>query len=246
MKCRSCGANLEIDTAFCPYCGKANPVAKKHREDMARFEKDYRTTKKEVLTNTGRFNRRTLRITAVAVTVAALAIMILSLVFNESLAYSHYRARTERESINYLEDIKALVEERDYLALDRLVNEKDIRAGYRDEGLGRFRYVLNANRNYADLFESLMRADYSSSYGSSMAGTLSSSVFHVFKNVKDGREHGFDEFEGYYTDIVRDTLLLLETCLNMDKEQTAELTDVSEARLTLAIEEALDAYRKQR
>lgn len=244
MKCRSCGANLEIDTAFCPYCGKANPVAKKHREDMARFEKDYRTTKKEVLTNTGRFNRRTLRITAVAVTVAALAIMILSLVFNDNLAYSHYRERAAKESINYLEDIKTLVEERDYLALDRLVNAKDIRAGYKDDGLGRFRYVINANRNYADLFEALMRADYGGSYGSSMASTLSSAAFHVFKNVKEGREQGYDEFEGFYADIVRDTLLLLETCLNMDKEQMAEFPEVSEARLTLAIEEALDAYRK--
>ena len=59
MKCKSCGANLEIDTAFCPYCGKANPVAKKHREDMARFEKDYKDTKKAVISSSKKFNRKT-------------------------------------------------------------------------------------------------------------------------------------------------------------------------------------------
>ena len=45
MKCKYCGNNLNIEDKFCPYCGRPNPFAQKHQEEMERYEKDYSETK---------------------------------------------------------------------------------------------------------------------------------------------------------------------------------------------------------
>ena len=78
MKCQHCGNNLNIEEIFCPYCGQPNPFAVKHQEAMRRFEKDYERTKKDVLEQSTRFNRHTVRITILAVLLALIAATALS------------------------------------------------------------------------------------------------------------------------------------------------------------------------
>lgn len=246
MKCKYCGANLEIDTPFCPYCGKENPIAKQHREDMAKFERDYKETKKEVLTNSKKFNLRTLRITVVAVTVAAFAILILLLVFNDELSYSHYRNKAEKYSINYLDEIKTLVDGRDYLTLARLINSKNIRVSYINKTeLEDYRYVMNAARDYEQLFSSVMRVAGGGNSASGMPGTIAGEIRYIFKDIKQGRdEDEAGRFSDYYSDVERDTILLMETCFGMDKETAESLPGLSDAKLNLAIEEALYAFEE--
>ena len=74
MKCQHCGNNLNIEDRFCPYCGQPNPFAVKHQEEMDRYEKDYQETKEDVLEQSSRFNRHTVRITIIAVLVALIAV----------------------------------------------------------------------------------------------------------------------------------------------------------------------------
>ena len=57
IECKKCGAQLDINTKRCPYCGEINSEAIEHIEKMEHFEKDYRDTKKEVFSNVKTFSR---------------------------------------------------------------------------------------------------------------------------------------------------------------------------------------------
>ena len=239
MKCANCGANLEIDTAFCPYCGTANPVAKKHREDMARYEKDYKNTKAEDLDNTRRFNGKTLRIAVVAVTVALIAIFITLSYFSERLARSKYREKNEEASITHLEEVKGMIDERDYIELARLIAKEHISFPYKTE-LDNYRTCGYAARNYADLFTYVMRLAGGASVGSSFPASISSEIKYVFKYAKEGRESEIESVRIFSECIERDTLLLLETYLGLSKEESKSLLTCTDAQMGLILEEAFN------
>ena len=48
MKCKYCGANLQLTDAFCPYCGKPNPRAERYAKDKQYYEQDYAETSQKV------------------------------------------------------------------------------------------------------------------------------------------------------------------------------------------------------
>ena len=48
MKCKYCGANLQLTDAVCPYCGKPNPRAERYTKDKQYYEQDYAETSQKV------------------------------------------------------------------------------------------------------------------------------------------------------------------------------------------------------
>ena len=81
MKCKHCGSNLNIEDKFCPYCGEPNPYATLHQKEMDKYKKDYQATKRDVLEQSSRFNRRTVKVTIIAIMVALIA-AVMVLIFN--------------------------------------------------------------------------------------------------------------------------------------------------------------------
>ena len=48
VNCKNCGAPLTLEDAVCPHCGTPNPEAQEHLEKLARLDRDFKDTKKEV------------------------------------------------------------------------------------------------------------------------------------------------------------------------------------------------------
>ena len=235
MKCEHCGANLRMEDAFCPYCGTENPFAKQHRADMERFTEDYKKTREEVLTKSRQFNHKNFKITLTAITIAMAAVLMLLVVFNDSLCYDHERATALRESSSYTEELKELIAHDDYLAVYELMYSKKMNVYY-GEGLYEFSDVKSASYNYAEIFEDLLTAQDPSSY-SKYAASYISDALKTFYSDRYADEH--EEYIQTYLDhLMRDVNLMLKTYLKLNDDEIALLPELSDAERTLLIEEA--------
>ncbi len=46
MKCPHCGAQIGLEEKYCPFCGLPNEFARKHQEDMDRYEQEFQQTQR--------------------------------------------------------------------------------------------------------------------------------------------------------------------------------------------------------
>ena len=114
MKCEFCGNNLGIEDEVCPSCGKANSFAKKHTKDMKKFKSRYDSTRDEVMENSRRFNKMTVRITTVSVLVTLITISLILLGNNYEIKKLREESRIEKNKAEYTAQLNKLIEERDY------------------------------------------------------------------------------------------------------------------------------------
>ncbi|MBR5897107.1 MAG: zinc ribbon domain-containing protein [Lachnospiraceae bacterium] len=238
MKCPSCGANLQIDHAFCPYCGKANPVAQKHREDMKRYANDYKKTKEEVIGNTRKFNKITFRITAIAITLAAIAGVIVLSVSQSRLSYNVYREKRSLNAPQYYEEVMRLIEEEDYIGLDALASAKGVRS-YGGKELKDYSGVFRASECYSEVFQKLMACLSDLNISDSDITSLASNIYRFYKSFDSYSDYGKDNelVIKFNADIQSDMKLLLSTYLGISKETAEKVGTMSEGQISVMIEE---------
>lgn len=239
MKCPSCGSNLQIDNAFCPYCGAKNPVAQKHREDMKRYADDYKKTKEEVIGNTRKFNKTTLRVTAIALTVAAIVGVIALTMFKDRLGMQMYRKHRNMNAPKYFEQVEQLIAEEDYLRLDALVTAKGIAYG-NNKRMDEYTGVFRVTDHYAEVFTQLMYMLTDSSINDSKIDVLSTEINSFYRSFKNYSDYGKDNetVQKYLKDIKQDMSLLLKTYLKLSDETAAGLETMSEGNIFIMVEEA--------
>lgn len=239
MKCPSCGSNLQIDNAFCPYCGAKNPVAQKHREDMKRYAEDYKKTKEEVIGNTRKFNKTTLRVTAIALTVAAIVGVIALTMFKDRLGMQMYHKHRNMNAPQYFEQVEQLVEKEDYLRLDALVTAKGIAYG-NNKRMDEYTGVFRVTDYYAEVFTQLMYMLTDSSISDSEIDVLSTEINSFYRSFKNYSDYGKDNetVQKYLSDIKQDMSLLLKTYLKLSDETAAGLETMSEGNIFIMVEEA--------
>lgn len=236
MKCKYCSSNIDIDTAVCPYCGKENPVAKKHREDMEKYSDDYNATKEDVMRSSKRFNSRTFRITVVAVTFAALAIMICLIAFNQALGRTISQIKKDKESGKYAQQIINLVEQDDYLELNRLIESEDI-SYYAIPELSDSYEVIYIARYYSRIFGELMEASTANGTSSPYAvSNINEDLKWIYQYSSQQKDN--EMYTKYCNDAKRDVALLLEYYLDIPREKAVALESMSDGQRITILEEA--------
>ncbi|MBO4678495.1 MAG: zinc ribbon domain-containing protein [Lachnospiraceae bacterium] len=247
MKCPSCGSNLQIDHAFCPYCGKVNPVAQKHREDMKRYANDYKKTKEEVIGNTRKFNKITFRITAIAITLAAIAGVIVLSISKSRLSYQIYRDKRSLKAPQYFEEVMNLMDEGDYVGLSTLASAKGVRSSS-DASLREYSGVFRAADCYEETFADIVRSLSDTNISDSDISSLASQIHWFYKSFKDYSDYGADNARvaKFNEDIRRDMKLLLTTYLGISEETADKVEEMSEGQISVMIEEAFNEKISQK
>ncbi len=239
MKCEKCGANLDLETPFCPYCGAKNKSGIKHREDMRRYDRDYKATKEEVITNSRRFNIRNLKITMVALTVAAVLATILICVFNERLAREAYYERCGKKTETYVDEIKRLLNDGEHIELYDLIQSEDLRI-YRVRELDDYSIACSAAGSYARLFVNVMSVlTPLDNPGGYLVTSMASEANYIIKYVNQGSNN--PEVQAYFEKLLADTKLLFTSILGVPEDEVSELETLSQAKVNLIIEEAYNA-----
>lgn len=239
MKCRFCNSNLDIDAAVCPYCGKENPVAKKHREDMAKYTADYKATKEDVLKNSRKFTGKTFKVAALAVTVTAFVIMICLVIFNDRLGRDIARAKRDKENEQYTPRVMSLIEEEEYLELTRFISAKNI-SYYAIPELTDVYEIVHVANSYTKIFNELIEMTTANGVRSTYTvDNINEGLRVMYKYC--GLQKDSELYTKFCADAKRDTLLLLEYYLDMPKEKTEALETMTDGQRILAIEEAYNA-----
>lgn len=244
MECKKCGSNLDMETPFCPYCGTENPFFKKHREDMDKYDKDYKKTKEDVLTSQKTYIKKSFRIATISITVAMTVFVILICIFNESIGWDLSYKRTENASYKYEDEIRSYMASRDYFALYQLIEKNGI-VIYKIPSMKDDSNLSFATRDYCTAFANVLVISTSSkeelSQGSYVINSLVRNIRAIYEYADSQR--GSEETKSYINDIKRDLGLLLETELSFSKEEVLSIPDISDATLALMIEERIDADR---
>lgn len=245
MKCKSCGANLQIDNEVCPYCGIANPVAKKHREDMKKYSKDYSKTKKEVITKSKKVNERSVRIAVGAITFAA---VLLSVFLDTSEVSVRHRLKNKamtKDHEKYYAMVEDLIQYDDYFKISELVHAHNLY----DSSITPLGYaeLLRADTNYASLCSNIMKAlEADDAHIDTYASYISHNLWYVDIYLHDNDVYSkvYDaKWLKFADDLQRDTKLVLATFLNIPEEEYDELVKLSEAQRAVRIKEAIDEIK---
>ena len=249
MKCGYCGNNLNIEEKFCPYCGKENTFAKEHQESMEHYDADYTATKEDVYEETRRFKTKTIRITILAVMIAVAAGLFILAMSADDLKYSRMQKSIEANSGKYKAEINALMDARDYLAVDEYFDAKHISYSTPME---EYYAVEQASNYYAYYYGNILEL---------LERNIEDGIINHFRTTNEiltdiGKNIGkineackvekWYEERGCYTpekmaymdDLQAQVAVLAQAYLGISEEDAEQLSTMSEARIIVMLEDS--------
>ena len=146
MKCKNCGAEIDILQKFCSNCGSPNELTKEHIKDMDRYENRFKETKEKVERNTKWYVKYTKPIQMLT---TAIAIVIIMMIFSFVVYCIIDTNKTKADS----EKLYALLDNGEYITVyEKYYNDNEyLGAGsgfYSENGWYDFYKIAGA---YADI-----------------------------------------------------------------------------------------------
>ena len=251
MKCQHCGNNLNIEDRFCPYCGQPNPFAVKHQEEMDRYEKDYQETKEDVLEQSSRFNRHTVRITIIAVLVALIAVTCFLLAKADDIRWWQMEKSVEAQAPEHREAIAEIMENRDYMSLYSYMSRNRITY---TRSLKEFDAVYDTTSRYRMFYNNLMtlqakKADeekYRYYTESELLEDISRDIQALYEYMEPN-DYNKEAYEGdkmEYMEDLRDHMeAMVSGYFGLSPEEVREMRTMTVSRINVLLE---DSYEKEK
>lgn len=250
MKCQHCGNNLNIEDKYCPYCGQPNPFAVKHQEEMERFEMDYQETKEDVLEQSSRFNRHTVRITIIAVMVALIALTCFLLAKADDIRWWQMEKAIEAEAPAHREAIQQLMEDRDYLALYSYFNRNRITY---TSSLKEFDAVYSTTMHYRMFYDNLMtlqaKKKNADNYRYYTEGEIIEDIannIHAIYEEMEPNDYNPEAYQGdkmEYMEDLRDQMEIMTAgYFRLSTEEAEGMRSMSTSRINVLLE---DSYEEE-
>jgi len=246
MKCEHCGSNLTLEMLSCPYCGKENPHAKQHINDMKKYQGDFSETRSDVYSVVNRYSGIAVR--AVIIVILLVAIMAAGFVCSESYSIKRNleQANSAKHVTEYMEIMDAYLAEEDYLSF-RAFCEAHYIDGYEDS-YTKYRPVISAATQYSIICYYLMGFATAEDMEEQerILGYMSDSLEYFYKYLD------IDEFRYYEGAVCEENELILQrmedslqvlfrTYFGLSAEEAATFGELSHAKRMVLIEERLYA-----
>ncbi len=242
MKCNFCGQPLSLEEEFCTHCGQVNPHARQHIRDMKHYKGEFENTKQEVYAATGRYKAVTARVVIIAVLVVLITIMwyLYDNVYSMYLRY--LRSDADRNAKEYMAVMDEYIEQEDFQRFYLFCREHEINC-YETE-YEMYDPVIQSADYYVWFCESVM--DFVTSpieEGESPDWHYVAYTLTEFYNVSDLSWYdyleNFDRPENLQAleTMENNMLLMLQTYLGFTEEETAAMSELSEAKRTVLFEE---------
>ncbi len=239
MKCPTCGSNLTIDDEKCLFCGTDNPFAVKHRKEMHHFTKEFNETKDAVMEKSHHVNRWAVKITLIAILVAAnLGVLF----FINNISDFEYLIK-QRELINNYEIYTAKLDEleanRDYIAFARYCNDNEF---YIAREYDEYYAVSRACDSFNLLYKHTMNMVMDGEMDGQRLEYATDNIEYVYEFAR--KPDYFDD-EGKYKeqhlecleDLVEDMEAFLQTYYGLSDEEIESFEELSKARKQILLEE---------
>ena len=245
MKCPNCGKNIGIEVSECPDCGYANPLARKHNENIRKYDRRFRKTQDNVLASAQKTEGVGIRGGIFAILVAV--IIILAFVWGAVIAAGEGDTDEDRKrdalknKTEYSEQMRGYLEEGDYITFLSFIRYHNI--PFDSEPYIDYRKVYYiADRYYTcvQLWEKiLLRSDDPDFWDSSELDIshlcmYTDSFLEVYKcNVEIEKN---EEFVTYIEDMNSDIRAMFRRYLKMTDQEVDEFLGYSQAKKAVTIE----------
>jgi hypothetical protein len=250
MKCQHCGNNLNIEDKFCPYCGQPNPYAVKHQEEMERYEKDYQETREEVLEKSSRFNRRTVRITILAVLVALIAVTGFVMAKADDIRWLQLERAVEQQAPMHREAIAELMESEDFLGVYSYMTRNRITY---TNSLREFDAVYDTTSRYRSFYENLMtlqeKKKGAENYGyyseTDILADISRNISDIYEYMQpqEYNKEAYEEDKMEYMEALRDHMeAMVSGYFGLTPEEVKGMRSMTESRINVMLE---DRYEQE-
>lgn len=245
MKCQYCAGDLSIENAFCPHCGKQNPFYAAHREDMARYERQFNYTKENTIKKNERDTRKAVRITIVAVLSALILASIIVLIFMDDINDKIESNKNKRNLDSIMATLSEMEEQQDYLNMhiyyDRVYD------GLRRTEITEFSEVDTMTAYYATLVNRVASMTTNEFYGDSteLAKTFSNSFKYMFDILdRADKNPSAERFSAKHMEsinnIMEDACIIVEKYLGIPRDLIMETRDYTDTQRQLLFEEYVE------
>ncbi|MCR5251579.1 MAG: hypothetical protein K6E50_13335 [Lachnospiraceae bacterium] len=246
MKCTKCGRTIGVEGKICPYCKTENSLARRHEENIGRFEGEFRKTETDVVKSAG--SLAGLGIRAVILALLVIGILVMSRVTEYNYRGPDTDEILKKDALAHVEEYTAEMDEYlsrgEYMEFEAFVYSHEIPCTY-DE----YRKFLSVNYCAASYYECvrymetiILRStdpDYWDSLDVDMSGFCRYlDSFNEVIAVQKEREKD-STYHACIEDMEQDLRAMLRTYLHFSEEETDEFMQLSEAKMAVRMEEVL-------
>ncbi len=237
MKCPHCGSNLNLEDAYCSYCGRPNEHAQKHAEDMKRYQHEFTKTQTEIYSKSRRLASLTAPLLILIVLIVFNIAAFFFQVFSWDIGQAMLERRIEANREAHQERIDAYLADGDYHGLSSYYNTNNL---YSSEEFDRYTAVVSVADNYFSVYRQLVNLEREREYShfeEDLPQRLKSIADHldwIYNVEKDysyrAEEYLTDDMMAVIEDIRTQTGAILIAYGGLTKEETDELRDLSYAK----------------
>ncbi len=249
MNCAYCGAPMNLESRYCPHCGRPNVQAERHSRDMEHYNKEFERTRRGVYGTLRAYKGITARlilfVTAVVIMIGAFVVM--------NGAYGINRSRLIREAKANAAAITAQIDEcidnKDYVTISWLGDHYAL-THYtldKDDDFARYYPVIMFARNYASLYNNLVPL-VTEDKPSERRHTLTyvnEDLSYLYKRIFDEDAYSYAVYDEELVSRVRDDVLelsdaLLIRYLGCTPEEADGLHTMSEGKRSAFLEDKFE------
>ncbi len=238
MKCKNCGAPLQIEDLVCKNCGTANPFARTHQEDMLKYEQAFEETKKEVLKETRKTTGIMVKI-MLAMALILIGIIIIVVSSSNAVGRNNNNAKIHRNADKYRSSLEDLERDRDYIGYYQYMSVNGLNTSQDfTDCLNLFNECLYYNYmasyladiSYPDYMENAFR-DYEN-YCESIIDSYSQIMYYYTKDDNENSPH----YE-CMTDCVNESKALIRSVFSLDTQDMSDFDNITDnERISILME----------
>ena len=247
MKCEYCNGNLSLEDEYCPHCGQPNKHARKHIDDMRKYQGEFEDTKRYVREKTTGYTEITVRVVILSI------LIVLTLVFY-AVGSNSWEIRREirkssakRHYAEYSQIMDEYLAEGDFLKFYSFCEYKGIRS-YDSVYREKYGEIMSACSWYRNAYEYLIDfacfdADDSVNQVTEMTGDALDYFYKYYRNdvgIYTGRDGEPELYRKTLDDMERNIELILSVYCGFSKEEAAAFPEMSKAKRNILLEEKLE------
>lgn len=241
MKCPHCGGEVTLEQRFCPYCGKPNEQARRHAEDMERFQASYKATEDELRQKTTRFTGTMVRIVVLAVLIVMIIVSFLFSSNYYSFQYDRQRADAEKHFDEYSKLMDSYLEDRNYMEFAEFTDAKQIRSY--DSAYEEYGGLIWGASTYTEVYRYLMDIVAGDRLAGDHVKYLNEAISSFYRYGEDNYwEDAPKERHEQFLTMQAELEDMLGYYLGLTDDQVAGLEKLSDSRRGVLIEDQAKAY----
>lgn len=194
MKCEFCGANIDIESEVCPFCGMKKSQFVKHRKDMNRYNRAFHETRSNVVEENQKFSSKAASITVISLLIVVILILLIGILQCHDIHKAVQTAQIMRNADTYIAQLDEYETAGSYEAFSAYYEENSLYYVDDRAPFSEYRLLFYMSDYYSSALQSLSYLCHpvESSY------TTQSSQIEYF--LKD-----YQYFQDYYRDYIQNT-----------------------------------------